>query len=222
MFAKSFGRRGSAGQTLALPSVHRDVIDDSDRLIDLIEGQSLLAAIPILTAALVIFLLLAFGLESKLAFDIGRGGEVSLESIRALGGVSYDLVIGEGQWWRVFLAPCLHANDMHLLGNCFAAFMVGAKLEPIVGRRWYSAIFVGSALLGVEGSLLSNPHHVVTLGASGAISGLIGALFVVSFQRRGDPHAEMALRRSALVWGLPAVVPFFLHLQQKPSSRTLH
>jgi membrane associated rhomboid family serine protease len=177
---------------------------------EMIGGRSLLADIPLLTAGMILFLLIVFTVERRLAFDIDRDGTLSLQSLLAFGGISRDLVVGSGQWWRVGLAPILHLSMMHLVGNCFALFFVGWRLEPMIGRGWFALIFAVSALGGVAGSLYGNPPGIVSVGASGAITGLIGALFVVSFHHRADPDEQRAMRRTSLRFGVPALLPLFL------------
>jgi rhomboid protease GluP len=168
--------------------------------------KDLIARLPIVTMAAIVLLLLIFGIERRLAFDIARNGELSLESLIALGGLSYDRVIGAGEWWRLFLAPLLHASLAHVVGNCVAFFLVGLRLEPMIGRAWLAAIFVLSAFGGELGSLLGIAHSTTTVGASGAICGLIGALFVVSFQVR-DPDEQRRMMMTAARFGLPALGP---------------
>src|SRR5262249_10754700 len=109
--------------------------------------------------------------------------------------------------WRVALAPLLPASAWHLGGNCFALFFVGVGLERMVGRGWFALIFMVSALGGVAGSIYGNPPDIVTVGASGAITGLIGALFVVSFHHRADPIEQRMMRRTSLRFGIPALLP---------------
>jgi rhomboid protease GluP len=162
--------------------------------------------IPLLTLGLIAFLLVVFALERRFAFDVGRGGSLSLESLIALGGASYDRVVGDRQIWRLFLAPLLHASTSHVVGNCVALFFVGLRLEKMIGRAWVAAIFVASAFGGEIGSLLGNPHATVTVGASGAITGLIGALFVVSFEAH-DPVQQRKMLITAMRFGIPALAP---------------
>lgn len=170
------------------------------------EAVRLLAHFPILTAAIVLFLSLVFAAQKHFAFDI-RDNALSLGSIVALGGASRRLVFENGEWWRIFLAPIYHGSLGHLLGNCVALGFLGARLEPLLGRWWMSAAFVVSALGGMAGSMIGNPPDVTTVGASGAISGLIGALFAMSFHSRADEETQKAMRRTAWRFGIPALAP---------------
>ena len=217
MTTKTFGRRGVASPQVtspllranvaaAIPDVVPDQGPDAAAPNETIGGRSLIADIPFLTGGMILFLMLVFGVERRLAFDIGKNGDLSVESLIAFGAVSYDLVVVAGEWWRVSLAPLLHASYSHLFGNCFALLFVGVRLEPMIGRAWFSTIFVASALGGVAGSLLGNAPGLPSVGASGAITGLIGALFVVSF-RPADPVEQRSMRRTSLWFGIPSLLP---------------
>jgi rhomboid protease GluP len=214
--ATTFGKRGLAPPpTSAAPRFKpasaatgvEDAPEREPRSSERADRQaSFLDHVPILTLGLIAFLLVIFALERRFAFDIERGGALSLESLIALGGASYDRVVGDRQIWRLFLAPLLHASTSHVVGNCIALFFVGLRLEKMIGRAWIAAIFVASAFGGEIGSLLGNPHATITVGASGAISGLIGALFVVSFEAH-DPVQQRKMLLTAMRFGIPALAP---------------
>ena len=118
--------------------------------------QQALADIPFLTIGLIFGLMAIFALQRSLAIDIARGGSIDVRSLIADGASSYDLVVGRGEWWRIGLAPLLHGSHGRLFGNCVALFIVGVRLEPLIGRGLFALIFVASALAGEAGSLLGN------------------------------------------------------------------
>ncbi|HUI94205.1 MAG TPA: rhomboid family intramembrane serine protease [Xanthobacteraceae bacterium] len=219
MTTRTFGRRGAPTRFAspvprpAAAAISRTTIEPSSPAVDIDDmtgARSLLADIPFLTAGIILFLLIVFTIEWRLAFDVGWDGSLSVQSLLAFGGLSRDLVVGSGQWWRVGLAPILHLGPIHLVCNCVALFFVGWRLEPMIGRGWFALIFVVSALGGVAGSLYGNPPGLLSVGASGAITGLIGALFVVSFHHAADPAEQRAMRRIALRFGAPALLPLFV------------
>jgi membrane associated rhomboid family serine protease len=190
MATKTFGRRGAppriasaAFQPVRVAAAPAAVLDQpaEPSTFDLLRDNKLIADIPFLTFGLIAFLLLIFWLEKRFAFDIGRDGDLSVRSLIAFGATSRDLVIGSGHWWRIALAPLLHASVSHVVGNSIALAFVGIRLEPMIGRGWFLLIFVISALGGVAGSLYGNPPGISSVGASGAITGMIGAFFVMSF-----------------------------------------
>jgi membrane associated rhomboid family serine protease len=217
MTTKTFGRRGAAPRIASpsfqparvavapAPAIEQDAEPSVfDRVI---RDNKLIADIPFLTFGLIAFLVGVFMLEKRLAFDVGPGNQMSLHSMLAFGATSRDLVVGSGQWWRIALAPILHASTSHIVGNSFALAFVGFRLEPMIGRGWFLLIFVVSALGGVAGSLYGNDPGIASLGASGAITGLLAALFVMSFNPYADVDQQRTMRRTALRFGVPALLP---------------
>jgi membrane associated rhomboid family serine protease len=174
---------------------------------EIFRDNPLLADLPYLTVGLITLLVLIFWGETRFAFDAGKGANLSVQSLIAFGAVSRDLVIGSGQWWRVGLAPLLHASASHIIGNSVALFFVGLRLEPTIGRGWFILIFVASGLGGVVGSLSGNLPGLPSVGASGAITGLVAALFVMSFNPYSDEDHQQRMRKTALRFGVPALLP---------------
>ena len=213
MQAKTFGRRGlSAEPSLSLARPAMPMADPVASAAGEPEaaGRSLMDFIPFLTVGMIAFLFAVFFVQRYTGLDVGPGSEMSLETLKSQGATGFDLIFHSGQVYRLFLGPILHANASHLMGNCFAMLVVGWRLEPWISRGWLAAIFVISAMGGEAGSLIGNPHAVVGVGASGAISGLIGALFVMSFHHRAGREDRGPMMRTALFFGVPAILPLFL------------
>ena len=185
----------------ALPLSRADMNSRDDRF--LVEA-------PILTGLLFCCLTLIFVVERRLAIDVARNGSIDVRSLIAYGATSRDLVVGMGEWWRIGLAPLLHSSMSHLIGNSIALFFVGFRLEPLIGRGWLLLIFVVSGLAGEVGSLLGNPPGVPGVGASGAITGLVAALFVASYNLYEDAADQRAMRKTSLFFGIPALGPLFI------------
>ena len=91
--------------------------------------------------------------------------------------------VAHGEWWRLFTSMFLHANFLHLAMNMFSLYFVGTILEQIIGRWRFLLLYVASGLAGSAGALVWSPN-VPTVGASGAIFGILGALLVL--ERRGN------------------------------------
>lgn len=214
MSSVTFGKRGlTRPETRALPrklapddAVSPERAAPDDPLAAFHTGD-IFTHLPFLTAGLVLLLAAIFALQKHFAFDMGAGGVMSLSTLIAMGGASYDAVVVNHEFWRIFLTPLLHSSLSHLVGNCIALALVGWQLELRVGRAWYAAIFAVAGLTGVFGSLLGNPHHVTTVGASGAICGLIGAVFIISFHPRCNPLESASMRKWALRLGIPSLGP---------------
>ena len=102
--------------------------------------------------------------------------------------VTYDLgfagVVAAQEPWRFLTAAFLHSPGwfFHILLNMYALYLLGPYLEDLFGRGRFLALYLVSALGGSVGYLLLADPRVLTVGASGAVFGLFGALVVV--QRR--------------------------------------
>jgi membrane associated rhomboid family serine protease len=116
----------------------------------------------------------------------GFGGSVLLDD----GAVS-RATIADGEYWRLLTAGFLHAGFFHLLFNMFALYVLGTLLEPLVGRFRFGLIYLVSLLAGSFGALLLSPNEP-TVGASGAIFGLMGAAVIV-MRNRGLNAMESGL-----------------------------
>ena len=90
--------------------------------------------------------------------------------------------LAEGEWWRLLTAAFLHASIIHLGMNMFVLWFIGAPVEQAIGRGRFLALYVVSGLAGSAGALLFDPY-AVTVGASGAIFGILGAALVLEWQR---------------------------------------
>ena len=87
--------------------------------------------------------------------------------------------IADGEYWRLITSGFLHAGFFHLLFNMISLYILGSLLEPAIGRLRFGLIYFVSLLAGSFGALLMTSPNTATVGASGAIFGLLGALFVL-------------------------------------------
>jgi membrane associated rhomboid family serine protease len=88
-----------------------------------------------------------------------------------------------GEWWRIFTPMFLHYGPLHLAMNMYSLYFAGSILESIIGRWRFLLLYVVSGLAGSAGAFLWSPNSI-GVGASGAIFGVLGALFVL--ERRGN------------------------------------
>jgi membrane associated rhomboid family serine protease len=117
---------------------------------------------------------------------IGGGGGLfgGGSSINQLGWdmTVYANAIQHGEYYRLISAAFVHFGPLHLAFNMYALYLLGGALESYAGPWRFGAIYFISALTGSLGALLVSPGSP-TGGASGAIFGLMGALFVLERQR---------------------------------------
>ena len=115
----------------------------------------------------------------------GGGGRVTLDY--GLVGAGYtsassnSLVgVAAHEWYRLFTGAFLHAGIIHLGMNMLVLWLIGAQLERALGAVRYIVLYVVSLVAGAFAVMLVDPN-IITVGASGAIFGLMGA--AAAFQR---------------------------------------
>jgi membrane associated rhomboid family serine protease len=91
--------------------------------------------------------------------------------------------VANGEWWRLLSSAFLHYGPLHLAMNCISLYFAGSILEQVLGRWRFILLYLVSGLAGAAGALYWSPD-AATAGASGAIFGILGALFVL--ERRGN------------------------------------
>ncbi len=97
-------------------------------------------------------------------------------------GVLYGPLVAAGDWWRLISAAFLHYGPLHLGMNMLALWLFGAAVEQALGRGRYLLLYLVSGLAGSAGALILSPESL-TVGASGAIFGILGAAFVLERQK---------------------------------------
>lgn len=165
--------------------------------------------VPFVTFGLILVLVLIYWAEVNLGFAQAQGLTPTAGTLTAFGGLDGALVFGAGEWWRVFTAPLLHGSLTHLIGNAVALFFAGLILERLVGPSWFAALFVVAALGGAAGTLAVNPPNILSVGASGAIVGLLATAFVCSFLFEGV-QLRRRMQKISLRFLVPSLVPALL------------
>lgn len=130
---------------------------------------------PIVTYILIIICILMF-------FISGMGTDLN----RLLKcGANIKILVQNGEVYRLFTCMFLHAGIIHLFFNMYSLYYIGTKVEDFFGKWKYLLIYL---LSGICGSLLSiafSADNVISVGASGAIFGLFGALLYFAYNYRG-------------------------------------
>ena len=99
-------------------------------------------------------------------------------------GILFGPLVAQGDWWRLFTAAFLHASLIHLGLNMLALYWLGSVVEMFLGPVRYLALYVVAGLAGSAGALIVDPTQP-TVGASGAIFGILGALLIIEYQQTG-------------------------------------
>jgi membrane associated rhomboid family serine protease len=153
-------------------------------------------------------------------------------------GVLFGPFVAEGDWWRLITSAFLHANLLHLGLNMLVLWIIGPALEDYLGHARYALLYLVSGLAGAAGALVWSPL-APTVGASGAIWGIMGAaallewrrIYVFGGQAMGlvvfnliftflIPGISIGGHIGGLIGGAAAALAF-LYLQRRPAVATL-
>jgi len=146
---------------------------------------------PIATYVLIAINVLAF--LGSLAGGGGvatRGGGSVIDN-----GALFGPDVANGEYWRLVTSGFLHAGLIHIAFNMYLLYILGTLLEPAIGRGRFLVLYFTSLLGGSLGALAVSPDSL-TVGASGAVFGLMGGAVVIMRARGFDPMAS----------GIPALI----------------
>lgn len=120
-------------------------------------------------------------------WEVATGALTSNESLINAGAM-YGPLIAQGQWWRIVTGSFLHGGFLHILFNMLALWQIGTITEQIYGSPRFLLLYAIS-LAGGGWTIYTFTYNEVTIGASGAIFGIFGALTAagVRMGRRGRP-----------------------------------
>jgi membrane associated rhomboid family serine protease len=99
--------------------------------------------------------------------------------------------VANGEWWRLVTSAFLHYGFLHLALNMYSLYFAGSILETVIGRWRFLLLYFVSGVAGAAGALLASPN-AITVGASGAIFGILGGLFVLERQRHLQTGGQIA------------------------------
>jgi rhomboid protease GluP len=136
-------------------------------------------------------------------FDALAPSNAALEALGGAGTEPWRL----GQWWTIFTAVYLHGSILHILFNVLWIRQLGPAVEQLFGPARLMVIFTAA---GAVGFVVSNwVGHPFTIGASGAVFGLLGA--IVAFgKKRGGTFGAMVLRQYGYMALMMFVLSFFI------------
>ena len=137
---------------------------------------------PTVTYVLIgICVLLYFGTrvsDSAVFLDLGTIG---------FGGTAEGPIgVSQGEYWRLITGGFLHSGILHIAFNMYILYWLGTMLEPSLGHVRFAALYFASLLAGSFGALVAAPDRL-TVGASGAVFGLMAAAFVFQRAQGIDP-----------------------------------
>jgi rhomboid protease GluP len=108
-------------------------------------------------------------------------------------GANFGPLTSGGEWWRLVTCTFVHAGILHILFNMWALWDCGRLCERLFGNAWFAAIYLFAGICGSFASMLWR-NEAVSLGASGAVFGVFGALLAYTFRERGSIPPSMLNR----------------------------
>lgn len=115
------------------------------------------------------------------------------------------LTVGDGQWWRLISCTFVHGGLLHLAFNLYALKVLGETAERLFGAPMFTAVYllsgIGGSLASLGWTLRATPE-TFSVGASGAVFGIMGGLLGYALARRGSVPVRVfkGLTRSALMF----------------------
>lgn len=113
----------------------------------------------------------------------------------------YSIGVADGEWYRLLTVAFVHEEIWHIGMNMLALWILGSALEPVLGRWRFISLYLISALGGSAASLSAASPYFVSVGASGAVFGLMGALFVIMRKLGRQTGAVVAILGINVVFG---------------------
>jgi membrane associated rhomboid family serine protease len=111
----------------------------------------------------------------------------------ATGGLIAVKGVSGGAWWQVVTSMFTHVAVWHIGANMLALYILGPHLESILGRARFLAVYLVSGLVGSAAVMFLASQYTQTLGASGAIFGVMGAMLVIALKIRINVQPVVSL-----------------------------
>lgn len=137
-----------------------------------------------------------------------------------MGSLSVVDIMNRQEYYRILTSLFLHANPQHIWGNMIFLAALGDMLERSIGHGRFFAIYM---LAGIGGNLLSMGDELATgqfystIGASGAVFGLIGALLLLICKNNGT-YGQVSFRR--MIFAI--VYLFYSGIQSETTNNMAH
>ena len=150
---------------------------DAEKVDDVFSKKRPIITYALLLSNLVMFIMMVLAggsvmdVDPTLAYDFG-------------GLVNYKTMGSPTELYRLVTSMFLHAGLFHLLFNLYALYVLGPQLENFFGKVKYIIIYLGSGIVGGLVSMIFQADSLVSVGASGALFGLIGALIYFGYHYR--------------------------------------
>jgi membrane associated rhomboid family serine protease len=165
------------------------------------------AHVPIVTYSIIAICVGLFAIDVILTNGATLGGGFFGGGVGPIGEANTinAFAVAAGEWWRIFTSAFIHLGPIHLAFNMYVLFLYGSLVERMYGPIEYAVIYLLCAAGGSVLTILVDPVQSAA-GASGAIFGIVGLVFVVSRRH----HAVLGREARMMVAGVGTYVIYLL------------
>lgn len=128
-------------------------------------------------------------------------GGFTIENLISWGAILPPLITEQGEYYRIITAMALHGSVLHFLMNSYVLFYIGGHLERFIGPKRYLLVYMVAGIVSSLFVVFFGAPNVVTIGASGAIFGVMGGLFMLTIKKASwfHPQAIRSIRNLMLI-----------------------
>lgn len=145
------------------------------------------------TWSIILLNLIMYGISSILS---GNPFNMDINVLNMLGAKNNELITA-GQYYRLVTCMFLHGSIIHIASNMYSLYCVGYLVEKVYGRAKYILIYLLSGIISSYVSFLFS--DAISIGASGAIFGVLGAVLVFSFRFKNRIGKELFINIMAVI-----------------------
>jgi len=128
-------------------------------------------------------------------------GGFSIANLISWGAIVPPLITEQKEYYRILTAMALHGSVIHFLMNSYVLFYIGGHLERFIGPIKYLIVYLVAGIISSLFVVFFGASNVVTIGASGAIFGVMGGLFMLTIKKASwfHPQAIRSIRNLMLI-----------------------
>jgi membrane associated rhomboid family serine protease len=139
-------------------------------------------------------------------YIVGLFGGLNSELVRMFAQI--NVLVEDGEWWRIFTVVLLHGSLMHIVFNMWALYVLGPQIERGVGTWPFVSLYLAAAGVGGAFAYRLGDLNDIAVGASGAIFGLFGIWLSWALHRRNTMQGRALLTQLIVLLAINAGIAF--------------
>jgi rhomboid protease GluP len=127
-------------------------------------------------------------------------GGFNVENLIGWGAI-YPPFVKDGQYYRLLTATALHGSIIHYFFNSYVLYFLGTNMEKMIGPLKFGFVYVISGLISSVAVVYLGEQNIVTIGASGAIFGIMGGILMLSIRKKSwfNPRGIQSIRTLVVI-----------------------